>query len=307
MSISNNTQKLQSLMDKINALPEAENLDEEISTQETLISEQDAKIAELAEILAGKASVSYPVLSNPATSENLQEGYQLIDGNGNIIIGTHVCSEGSEIVDTCTITIERITSIGPIPIGYTKYENGILEATTGSISGIDTSITINNVLCNSLMTVISNCSSFICTGTGKIISNSIGYSENKYHFLQTPSVTGEHCTFIESSSSDTCCFVAGTQVMTSLDGESTPIEIIKNGDSVVSYNIETGENYMATVKRTIVKSDVTDIAEIYFTNGTTLIMNAYHPIYTQNGWRSITNHKGYETLVIGDIAKTSDG
>jgi hypothetical protein len=45
-------------MDKINALPEAENLDEEISTQTTLISEQDDKIAELADILSSKTSGS---------------------------------------------------------------------------------------------------------------------------------------------------------------------------------------------------------------------------------------------------------
>ena len=39
MSILNNTTKLQSLMDKINALPEQENLDEAISEQDSLISQ----------------------------------------------------------------------------------------------------------------------------------------------------------------------------------------------------------------------------------------------------------------------------
>lgn len=59
MSIKTNTISLQNLLDAVNALPEAsnsENLDVEISTQATLLSEQDAKIAELAEILASKAS-----------------------------------------------------------------------------------------------------------------------------------------------------------------------------------------------------------------------------------------------------------
>lgn len=57
MSIKQNITSLQSLLEVVNALPEAsngENLDVEISTQATLLSEQDAKIAELAQVLAGK-------------------------------------------------------------------------------------------------------------------------------------------------------------------------------------------------------------------------------------------------------------
>ena len=105
----------------------------------------------------------------------------------------------------------------------------------------------------------------------------------------------------------TCCFIAGTQVLTSLDGTTTPIEMLKNGDTVVSYNIETGENYLAVVNKVIVKENVTTIAEVYFDNGTVLTMNEYHPILTKTGWHSITNYKGYDTLEIGDIAKIKDG
>lgn len=125
MSILNNTTalqneqtELQSLLASVNALPEGENLDAEISAQETLISEQDAKITELAEILSSKASVSYPTLSNPATAENLQEGYQLIDESGNVVTGTHVCSGGGA-VETCTVTI---TGMPEVDIMY--YSNG---------------------------------------------------------------------------------------------------------------------------------------------------------------------------------------
>lgn len=60
MSIKNNTASLRELLEAVNNLPNAgsgENLDAEISTQTDIISEQDAKIAELAEVLAGKAGV----------------------------------------------------------------------------------------------------------------------------------------------------------------------------------------------------------------------------------------------------------
>lgn len=56
--LKQNTTTIQELLNTINSLPEAENLDTEISTQSTLLSEQDAKIAELAQVLAGKAGGS---------------------------------------------------------------------------------------------------------------------------------------------------------------------------------------------------------------------------------------------------------
>jgi hypothetical protein len=58
MSIKQNITSLQNLLEQVNALPDAgvaENLDAELNTQTTLLSEQDAKIAELAQVLAGKA------------------------------------------------------------------------------------------------------------------------------------------------------------------------------------------------------------------------------------------------------------
>ena len=36
-------------------------------------------------------------------------------------------------------------------------------------------------------------------------------------------------------------------------------------------------------------------------------MNAYHPILTLDGWKSLTNYHGYATLCEGDYIKTIDG
>lgn len=95
VNLQTKNSKLQSILNTINTLPDAgeagENLDEEITTQTTLLSEQDTKISELSNILASKSKVSLPSLINPGTAENLQEGYELIDSNGNVITGTHVC------------------------------------------------------------------------------------------------------------------------------------------------------------------------------------------------------------------------
>ena len=104
-----------------------------------------------------------------------------------------------------------------------------------------------------------------------------------------------------------CCFVAGTQVMISLDGQTKNIEDIQEGEQVVSYDVKTGENYLATVSKTIINNGSRNMAHIEFEDGSELDMTQYHPIYTQNGWHSLTNYNGYDTLVIGDIVKTANG
>lgn len=109
------------------------------------------------------------------------------------------------------------------------------------------------------------------------------------------------------SSVDDCCFEAGTQILVDLSGTTRNIEDMKPGDIAVAYDIQKGVNYLATVKDTHVKYDTTDIAEIVFNNGSKLTMNAYHPIYTTNGWHSLTNHKNYDTLIIGDVCRTESG
>lgn len=55
MSLNTNITNLQEILDKVNTLPSAENLENELNSQSALISEQNAKIAELANVLANKA------------------------------------------------------------------------------------------------------------------------------------------------------------------------------------------------------------------------------------------------------------
>lgn len=122
MSIKNNTISLQSLLDKVNALPEAtvaENLDTELDTQATLLSEQDAKIAELAEILSGKAgggsgSISYDTCTISIVAEggwlygycatcfdgeDITYKYNFLSSNlGNITITDVICGSPFSII-----------------------------------------------------------------------------------------------------------------------------------------------------------------------------------------------------------------
>ena len=103
-----------------------------------------------------------------------------------------------------------------------------------------------------------------------------------------------------------CCFVAGTKV-TMYDLSTKNIENIQVGDRVLSYDLDSGENIITTVKRTITNENTTNIAAITLENGYTATMNEYHPILCDDGWHSITNYEGFTTLAVGDMVKVQDG
>lgn len=105
----------------------------------------------------------------------------------------------------------------------------------------------------------------------------------------------------------TCCFEAGSQVLVSLDGQTKNIEDIKSGDQVVSYDSETEDLILSEVTRFIIHDEVTNVAEVILENGMKVRMNEYHPILTTDGYHSITNYEGFETLMIGDAVITQEG
>lgn len=104
----------------------------------------------------------------------------------------------------------------------------------------------------------------------------------------------------------TCCFIPGTKVLTSLTGETKNIEDIVVGEYVVSYNAEDDKQYIALVNGLVINKYSTNMAHVEFDNGIVLEMTDYHPIYTTDGFKSITDAR-YEKLTVGDSAKTSDG
>lgn len=65
-------------------------IDTELETQDDLIAQLQSAVDGLPE--AG--GVELPDLLNPATSDEILEGYEAVDGNGNLLVGTHVCESG---------------------------------------------------------------------------------------------------------------------------------------------------------------------------------------------------------------------
>lgn len=126
--------------------------------------------------------------------------------------------------------------------------------------------------------------------------------DSSLHVYGDDEIIEDHEYYFVSS----CCFVAGTQVLTSLSGETKNIEEIRAGDEVVSYDIDTGENYMVTVQRLVLNKQSINMAKVTCANGTILEMTDYHPLLCEDGFHSITMSK-YPKLVIGDKVKTIDG
>lgn len=103
-----------------------------------------------------------------------------------------------------------------------------------------------------------------------------------------------------------CCFVAGTQILMA-DNTTKSIEDVIAGEEVFSYDINTDSQYVTTVVSKVINPKSISMAEVVLDNGAKLVMTDYHPLYTLDGWKSITNYLGYDTLQVGDIVKTIDG
>ena len=228
-----------------------------------------------------------------------------------------VPSKGNFIYN-CTKDYSKILNV--IPSGWTKK----------CISGTGTSFKIiNNVTSNGNYTTMSveipsamTWSDFISSSYNTIGASAIGTnyvaiydSDGSVGYLNTTSTGTTHNILLTDKIINNatyyisywlCCFVAGTKVLTSLEGETKNIEDLNIGDTVISYNMETKENYETVICNHHINTKSNDMAKITCADGTILEMTAYHPLYTKDGWKSLTKHNDYEELVIGDIVKTID-
>ena len=105
------------------------------------------------------------------------------------------------------------------------------------------------------------------------------------------------------------CFVAGTQVMCNVEGETKNIEEFKPGDVVISYDIFNDKYYEAEVVELIVHDGIDKarkLADIVLEDGTKLTCTPEHPLYTEEGFKAINNKKHAE-LQEGDKVKTVNG
>lgn len=94
------------------------------------------------------------------------------------------------------------------------------------------------------------------------------------------------------------CFVAGTAVLMA-DNTYKMIEEIVVGDKVKSYNFKVNTYCAGEVTRVAV-GYTNRLAMVTYSNSTFVVMSEGHPLYTKDGWHSITNKNDYPTLTVGD-------
>lgn len=116
------------------------------------------------------------------------------------------------------------------------------------------------------------------------------------------SVTGDGSLSVSTS----CCFTPDTLILMS-DGTYKQIIDVQVGDSVRCWDEEIHEVTDGIVERTITNEYTTDMARITFIDGTSVEFNAYHPLYTQDGWKSLTGYDGLPVLTATDTLLSSDG
>ena len=101
-----------------------------------------------------------------------------------------------------------------------------------------------------------------------------------------------------------CCFSQESKVLMA-DGQLKSIIEIKIGDMVMTYNEITGQQE-ANVVKGLGNVKLQDFTVIDLANGDQIQMNKYHPLYTQDGWKSLTQHKGLPRLSKSDELLTID-
>lgn len=141
MSIRQNITNLQNLLEQVNALPEA-----------------------------SSGGVTLPELSNPASTADLRADKELIDADGNVIIGT--MTDNGEITTTMDgIDVKSVT----VPAGYTSGGTVSLDNT------IDNEVDTQADLIAQIMTVLESKTGFNTIYVGSSVpSNDFGINGDIY-------------------------------------------------------------------------------------------------------------------------------
>ena len=103
------------------------------------------------------------------------------------------------------------------------------------------------------------------------------------------------------------CISPTSKIATSTDGKYTLAKDMSIGDKIAYYDFETSSTKVGTVEKVYIHKKATNFVRYEFNDGTYLEATDYHPIYTKEGWKSLTRRNNYPVPCEGDSVKTLTG
>ena len=103
------------------------------------------------------------------------------------------------------------------------------------------------------------------------------------------------------------CVFPKSNILTSIEGTTKLAEQMKEGDSIAYYDFEQNQVEIGKVNKVYIHPKATSFVKYKFEDGTYLEATSYHPIYTKQGWKSLTKRNEYKAPEIGDEIKTEKG
>lgn len=113
--------------------------------------------------------------------------------------------------------------------------------------------------------------------------------------------------FIDEPVEGAACVFGDSNILISQTGETIEAKNMLEGSDAVYYNVETGKTEIGTIAKKYIHKDATNFVTYTFKDGSFVKVTDYHPIYTKDGWKSLTKKNGYEKPEIGDQVKTEEG
>ena len=103
------------------------------------------------------------------------------------------------------------------------------------------------------------------------------------------------------------CVYPDSKILIDADGKTTLAKEIKENDNIAYYDFNENVVKIGKVSKVYVHKEATNFVKYTFEDGSYLQATDYHPIYTKEGWKSLTNRNGYEKPEEGDLVKTEKG
>lgn len=201
-------------------------------------------------------------------------------------------SSGAEVA-TGTITINTVSGdSGSQYFYYTAYEGNTITPKTYT-KDASASATINNIVVGSVITYDGYCGIDYNLSGGIEFVGDIENTANR--MTKVWKITGSSGTLDPYHD---CCFDGESKVLMADNTEKALVDIAI-GDMVMTYDEITGEaaSNEVTALGTV---ELRNITEITLEDDTVIRMNKYHPMWTEEGWKSIVGYKGMPRLTTND-------